>query len=373
MKTYIIVGAGLFGITVANHLSKYNKVIILEKRNFIGGNCYDYVDENTGITIHKYGPHIFHINDPQIYNYIKQFTTFNNYKHHVKTQYKHKIYDFPINLSTINSFYGINLRPYEVKNFLMSEAKKASIDTPTNLEEKIINLIGKPLYDAFFRDYTIKQWGKDPRLLPEHIISRIPIRDNYYSGYYKKYFNGIPSLGFSEMFKNMLSNKNITTILSTNFLSDINYFINKGIIIYTGPIDDFFNNKYGKLEYRSLHFEKEYYNVQDFQGVSVLNYPELKFKYTRICEPKHFYPDKNDIFLSKKTITIKEIPYFSTESEPYYPIQDKKNKTILQKYLHDAKELSNIFFGGRLGEYKYYDMEDTIKSAINLSRKLLNN
>lgn len=371
MKTYIIVGAGLFGITIANCLSKYHKVLLIEKRSFVGGNCFDYVDENTGITVHKYGPHIFHIQDQQIYKYINKFTQFNNYKHHVKTQYKNKIYDFPINLSTINSFYDINLRPYEVKSFLMNEAKKAKIDRPKNMAEKIISLIGNDLYEAFFKDYTTKQWGKDPTLLPESIISRIPIRENYDSCYYKKYFNGIPTLGFSTMFKKMLSSKNISIQLSTDFLNDKDYFMNKGIIIFTGPIDAFFGYKYGNLEYRSLYFEKEYYNTEDFQGISVLNYPELKYKYTRICEPKHFYPEKKNIFQQKKTILIKEIPYSAIDSEPYYPIQDDKNKRIFQKYLDEAKELKNIYFGGRLGEYRYYDMEDTIKSARNLANALL--
>lgn len=372
-KQFVVVGAGLFGITLAQQLSAAgSNILLIDSRNHIGGNCYDYVDDETGIVIHKYGPHIFHVQDNNILNYIKKFTSFNNYKHHVYAKYKDRMFNFPINISTINTFYGINLAPNQVLAFLKGEANLSGIDEPRNMEEKVISLIGNPLYEAFFKEYTVKQWGRYPKDLPASIVNRIPIKTNYDMNYYKKPFNGIPSDGYSAMFNRMLDNKNIAIELSVNFFSHTEYFLNKGLVIFTGPIDAFFNYEYGNLEYRSLQFNKELYDVDDWQGNSVINYPELKYEYTRICEPKHFYPERWNEFSPKKTLIFKEIPFSSSDSEPYYPIQDAHNVATYQRYAEESKKLSNVFFGGRLGEYKYYDMEDTIQSALALSRKLLN-
>ena len=366
-----IVGAGLFGIILAHELSQmdYN-ILLIDKRNHIGGNCYDYIDDNTGILIHKYGPHILHINDEKIYRYITKFCKFNNYKHQVRALYKDKMYEFPINLSTINNFYNKNLHPYEVLNFLRIEAQKDSILNPHNMEEKVISLIGRPLYEAFFKEYTIKQWGKSPALLPASIINRIPIKCNYDTNYYKKFFNGMPSEGYTKLFEKLLNSKKITIKLNTDFFHDRDYFQNNCILVYTGPIDAFFNYKYGKLEYRSLRFEKELHHVDDWQGNSVINFPELKHVYTRICEPKHFYPERWNICSKNKTIIFKEIPFSDSNCEPYYPIQDNNNMEIFKKYKKESLFYNNVYFGGRLGEYKYYDMEDTIKSALDLSVKI---
>lgn len=371
MKEIVIVGAGLFGITLAERLSNSFKILLIDKRDVIGGNCYDYTDPETGILIHKYGPHIFHIKDENILNYVRKFTEFNNYKHQVRSCYRNKIFEFPINLSTINSFYDLNLRPFEVKQFLFEESQKAHIVNPQNMEEKIISLIGEDLYKAFFKEYTIKQWGKAPAQLPESIISRIPIKENYDTNYYKKPFNGMPSYGYTSMFEKMLNHQNITVQLKTDFFSDRNYFLNKPIVIFTGPIDAFFEYKHGKLEYRSLMFVEERHHVNDFQGVAVINYPELVYEYTRICEPKHFYPEKWNLFEKNSTVIFKEISFAAKGAEPYYPIQNARNAAILQKYINESKNLDNVYFGGRLGEYKYYDMEDTIRSAISLSKVLL--
>lgn len=369
---FSIVGAGLFAIVIAENMSSCGKKIcIFDKKNNIGGNCYDYKDEETDVVCHAHGPHIFHISDENILAYIKKFTEFNEYKHIVYSKYKDKIYHFPINLSTINNFYNVCLTPSEVNTFIENEANRSGIKNPNNLEEKIISLIGEPLYKAFFLEYTIKQWGKHPKDLLESIIQRIPIRNNYNSGYYKKYFNGIPKDGYTEMFKRMLSNKNIDIELGIDFFEDKEKILKSAKhIIYTGEIDRFFSYEYGKLGYRGLRFEREVYDVQDFQGNAVINYPELKYEYTRICEPRHFYPEKWNDYSSKKTICFKEISVDGA-SDPYYPILDNDNKERLKLYLNEAKKLNNISFGGRLGEYKYYDMEDTIKSAIALSKKLI--
>lgn len=367
-----IVGAGLFGIVLAHQLAQENfDILIIEKRNHIGGNCFDYFDEHTGILIHKYGPHILHINDNNIYKYIRNFCEFNNYKHQVRTLYKNKLYEFPINLSTINNFYNTNLRPYEVLDFLTAEAQKDAKLNPHNMEEKIINLIGRPLYEAFFKEYTIKQWGKNPALLPASIVKRIPIKCNYDTNYYKKFFNGVPIGGYTKLFERMLQNKRISIQLNSDFFRDRESLLQEGLLVFTGPIDAFFDYKYGKLEYRSLRFEKEIYNVNDWQGNSVINYPELKYEYTRICEPKHFYPERWNLCAKDTTIIIKEIAFSNPNEEPYYPIQDETNITIYEKYKKEALSIDNVFFGGRLGEYKYYDMEDTIKSALNLSEKII--
>lgn len=370
---YVIIGAGLFGITLANILAcAGKKVYIFEKRDHIGGNCYDYINNDTKIFIHKYGPHIFHIQNAQIKKYIESFTNFSNYRHRVLAYYDKFLYEFPINLKTINSFYHIQLRPFEVKGFLEKEVQQCIIENPSNLEEKIINLVGIHLYEAFFKEYTIKQWGKHPKNLPESIINRIPIKTNYDSGYYKKCFNAMPDKGYTEMFRRMLTSKNISVELGVDFFDDREYLLNKGTVIFTGQIDAFFDFKYGKLEYRSLRFEEELYDVDDWQGISVVNYPELKYEYTRICEPKHFYPEHWNEYVPNKTLIYKEIPFSTSDSEPYYPIQDERNMTVYQKYADEAQKFNNVYFGGRLGEYKYYDMEDTIKSAITLSKKLLN-
>lgn len=369
---FIIIGAGLFGVVVAQQLaSSGKKVILVDKRDHIGGNCYDYHDSETGIIVHKYGPHIFHVNDKNILRYIQQYTDFNNYKHQVFANYKGKLYNFPVNLSTINSYFGINLKPFEVREFILQEIQKTKIVNPTNLEEKIMSLVGESLYNAFFKEYTIKQWGKTPSELPESIISRIPIKTNYDTSYYKKYFNGIPKDGFTVMFKKMIIHKNIELLLSTDFFENKDYFFSKGKIVFTGPIDAYFDYKYGKLEYRSLKFERELHDKNDLQGNSVVNYPELKYDFTRICEPKHFYPELWQQYSLDKTLIFKEIPLFDVNQEPYYPINDLKNINCLRKYIKETRKMDNVFFGGRLGEYKYYDMEDTIKSALKLSKKLI--
>ncbi|MBF9014420.1 MULTISPECIES: UDP-galactopyranose mutase [unclassified Oceanispirochaeta] len=370
-KEYLIVGAGLFGIVLAEQLSKAgNKVIIIDKRPHIGGNCFDKYDKETNILYHVYGPHIFHIEDENILNYVKKFTNFNHYFHQVLTTYKDRIYQMPINLETINSFYGLNLKPFEVEAFLKKEIEKEQITTPKNMEEKVISLIGKQLYEAFFKDYTSKQWGKNPIDLPENIVSRIPIRNNYYESYYNKSFHGIPQISFSSMFEEMINNENIEIKLNCEYFENRKSFHQDSHVIYTGPIDRYFNYKFGKLEYRALEFKTEYKNVDDFQGTSVINYPESQYKYTRICEPKHFYRENWNEYVKNKTLIIKEIPLEDDGTNPFYPINNDKNNKIAEKYRKEGAKTNNVSFGGRLGEYKYFDMEDTIKSALTLFSEL---
>lgn len=365
---YIVVGAGLFGAVVAERLaSQHKKVCVLEKRNHIGGNCYDEYDQETGVLVHTYGPHIFHSSNDNVLSYIQKFTSFNRYFHQVVAYYRGRIYQLPFNLETINSFYGKNLRPYELKAFLDQEIAKENIISPQNMEEKAISLIGRPLYAAFVREYTIKQWGRDPKELPASIIQRIPVRNNYNECYYNKNFHGLPCDGYHKMFMNMLSHEGIVVKLNTDFFAVRNQIPSKVKIVFTGPIDSYFNYKFGKLEYRKVTFVREVHRVRDWQGTSVINYPELEYKFTRICEPRHFYLEKWDNYSPDATVIFKEFPSADNGEDPYYPINDTRNTQLAEQYKKEAASLTDVYFGGRLGEYKYYDMDDAIRSALAMA------
>lgn len=363
MSNICIAGCGLFGITLARLLAESYEVTIYERRDHIGGNCYDYKDEDTGILIHKYGPHIIHVDDPNILSWLHQFTDFNHYKHHVKACHDGRIYDFPINISTLNSFFNTNLSPTDISWFFEGFVK----DNDRNLEERLIRMVGKELYEAFFKYYSEKQWGTSASDIPADVISRIPIHLNYSTNYYKKKFNGMPKYGFTEMFKKMLDHKNIRVLLNTEF--HINMKSDNDIVVYTGPIDEYFNYKFGHLAYRSLKFVKKTFPIADFQGVSVVNYPDRDVAWTRICEPKHFYPDRVATYTSKNTVIIYEIP--GDIGEPCYPIRNSQNISLYSKYLSLAKNTPNVYFAGRMGAYKYYDMENCIADAFALAAELI--
>lgn len=354
----------MFGITLARLLADDYQVDIYERRAHIGGNCYDYRDRDTGILIHKYGPHILHVNDPEILAWISQFTTFNNYKHQVKANHMGVMYDFPINLATINRYFNSQLKPCDLSSMLINTDNTSD----ANLEQRLLRMIGKELYEAFFKYYTTKQWGKPPSELPAGLISRIPIHANYSTSYYKKIFNGMPADGFTTMFKKMLDHANIRLHLNSEFkLNDISH---ENITVYTGSIDHFFNYKLGCLPYRTLNFSRQILPLVDFQGVSVVNYPDADVPWTRICEPKHFYPENRHIFDSKPTVIIYEIPGYDPMGEPYYPIPEEKNTTLYQKYLKMAESIPNLHFAGRMGAYRYYDMENCIAEAFKLARQI---
>lgn len=361
MRSIIIVGCGLFGISLARMLADKYQITIYERRNHIGGNCFDYEDKETGILVHKYGPHIIHIDNPNILLWLKQFTDFNNYKHHVKAFHNGRTYDFPINISTLNSFFNTNINPTDISWFFENFLN----DNDGNLEERLIRMVGKELYEAFFKFYSEKQWGTSACNIPADVISRIPIHLNHSTDYYKKRFNGIPKYGFTEMFLKILDHKNIRVLLNTEFKIGM-----KGddIVVYTGPIDEYFNYRFGHLKYRSLKFVKKTLPITDFQGISVVNYPDKDVAWTRICEPKHFYPDRVNAYTLKKTIVIYEIP--GDIGEPCYPIRNSQNISLYSKYLSLAKKIPNIYFAGRMGGYRYYDMENCIADAFALANKL---
>ena len=361
---FLIVGSGFYGCVLAERISSVlkKKVTIIEKRNHIGGNCYSEIDKPTGIEYHKYGTHIFHTSIKRVIDYLNDFAKFNSYRHQVLSSYKNKIYQMPINLETINDYYSKNFSPQEAEEFIKIKANKFLRKNYNNFEEKAKSQIGQDLYEAFFKNYTKKQWGKDPVNLPGSIFNRLPIRYNYNEDYYKNpILQGIPTNGYTEIFKKLVFSKNIKIIYNHEYSLKKNYNV-KYLTIYTGPLDKLFNYKYGNLEWRSLLFKKKSFLTKDFQGTSVINYPELKFKYTRIHEPKHLHPERN---YRDKTLVIEEFPV-KNNSEPYYPINTDENRSTQKKYLALLNSLKNqkIICGGRLADYAYYDMDMTISAAL---------
>lgn len=361
---YVIVGGGLFGAVTAEQLTKKgNSVLLLERRDHVGGNCYTYNDEETGINIHKYGTHIFHTNNREIWEYINQFSDFNRYQHRVLTTYEGKVYTMPINLGTINAFYNSNLKPSEVEAFIAT--KRSGVENPANLEEKAISLIGKDLYDAFIKGYTIKQWGCDPRELPANIITRLPVRYSYYDSYFDDTYQGVPVGGYTPIFERML--EGIPVELNVDYFADRAYWERQcDRLVYTAPIDRYFDYQFGRLNWRSVRFEVESLAVDDFQGTSQMNYADLKVPYTRIHEPKHLHPEKKH--RPGKTVISREYSQIDNDA-PYYPVNSEADKQRLASYQELARRERTVF-GGRLAEYKYYDMHQVVGSALALCRKL---
>lgn len=362
MDQIIVVGTGFFGATFANLAAQNGKkVVLVEKRNHIGGNSYSEINKDTGIEIHKYGSHLFHTSNDRVWKFLNHFSSFNDYQHHVWTKHRNKKYSLPINLDTINRFYQTDFTPAQAVEFMskcIDNTKKIE-----NFEDKAIALIGKDLYDAFIKNYTKKQWQVDPKELPEEIITRLPVRYNYNSRYFSDKFEGIPLEGYTKLFEKMLDHENITVMLKTDFFDLKDNIDKKSQIIYTGPIDRYFQFEFGLLGWRTLDFQIEIHNLEDFQGTSVMNYADLDVDFTRIHEFKHLHPERK--YESQKTVIMKEFSRFATqEDEPYYPINSKIDREKLIKYRTLIKTEKNVLFGGRLGSYKYLDMHMAIASAF---------
>lgn len=366
MYDYLVVGSGFFGSVFAQQAHESGKsVMVVERRTHIGGNCYSYDYEDTGITVHKYGSHIFHCSDNETWNYINRFTSFNRYRHRVLTTHEGMVYMMPINLGTINAFFGINLRPDEVAAFL--DSQRTFSGHPTNLEEQAISLIGKPLYEAFIRGYTRKQWGCDPSSLPASIITRLPVRSSYNDDYFNDLYQGIPVNGYTPIFERML--QGIHVELGVDFFDDREIWMKTAKkIVYTGPIDRFFDYGYGRLNWRSVQFELERIESSDYQGTSVMNYADEDIPYTRIHEPKHFHLERP--WNKSSTVIVKE---FSSNNpdEPYYPVNFDSDREVYSKYAALQDEFPNVIFGGRLARYKYYDMHQVIAGALATARREL--
>jgi UDP-galactopyranose mutase len=362
---YLVVGAGFYGAVVAERIAEVlgKRVLVIDKRKHIGGNSYSEIDSRTGVEVHNYGSHIFHSKDVRVWEYLNLFCKFNNYRHRVLTKHLDEVYSMPMNLMTINKFYEKRFTPGEAKEFVESEIKKFHIDHPANFEEKGISLIGKPLYEAFIKGYSTKQWQKNLTELPESIINRLPVRYSYNDRYFSDPYEGIPIDGYGTLFENLLGHKNIETELGVDYF-DIKDKIPKDcVVIYSGPIDRYFEYQYGQLGWRTLRFESEALDIDDFQGTTVMNYADESTPFTRIHEFKHYHPERE---FNPKTTIFREFSQFAKKGEdPYYPIGSDSDKLTYQKYLAASKNEKNVIFGGRLGGYVYLDMDQVVTMALN--------
>lgn len=364
----LVVGAGLWGCVVARELAEAgNRVLVLEARSLPGGNARSQIDPKTGIECHCYGAHIFHTSDEHVWDYANRFVSFTDYRHRVLTEHDGKVYFMPLGLALINAFYGTNLKPADVPGFIAGEVAKAGLTgEPRNLEEQAISLIGRPLYEAFIKGYTQKQWNTDPKDLPSFIIRRLPVRANYDIGYFNDPHQGVPREGYFTLFSRLLDHPAITVRYNTDYLAQREAFPAELPVFYSGPLDAYFNYRYGALPWRGLRFEWETKPVRDWQGCTVMNYADASVPYTRIHEFKHFHPEREAVYQSEKTIICREFPAdWKLGDIPYYPVNTAASAELLAKYQADAAACPNVIFGGRLGEYRYYDMDKVIARALD--------
>jgi UDP-galactopyranose mutase len=367
MKTICIVGAGFSGAVIARELAlKGYQVKVFEQRAHVGGNCYTERDFDTNILVHKYGPHIFHTDDTEVWDYVNRFDQFMPYVNRVKAIYNGRVYTLPINLLTINSFYNKTLRPKEAQEFIASLGDK-SIGEPVSFEDQALKFVGRDLYEAFFKGYTLKQWGIHPKELPASILKRLPVRFNYDDNYFNHNYQGMPKNGYTYIINGILDHPNIEVNLGVSFDKSRSEFKGFTHTFYTGPLDAYFNFEFGKLQYRTLDFKAEYH-TGDYQGCAVMNYCNEEVPFTRITEHKHFAPWDNH----EKTIIFKEYSRLCGETDiPYYPIRLVKDKEVLTCYEQKVKETSNVTFVGRLATYRYLDMDVTIREALDVARRFL--
>ena len=374
MYDYLVVGSGLYGSIFAYEANKKGKnVLVIEKREHIGGNIY--TENRDGINVHKYGAHIFHTSNKEVWEYINQFAEFNRYTNSPVARYKDELYNMPFNMNTFNKLWGV-VTPKEAKEKIEQEKKEAGITEPKNLEEQAISLVGKTIYEKLIKGYTEKQWGQKATELPSFIIKRLPVRFIYDNNYFNNLYQGIPIDGYTKIIEKML--EGIEVRLKCDFFKN-----KKGLeniaekIIFTGQIDKYYDYRFGELEYRSLRFETEELEEENYQGNAVVNYTEYEVPYTRIIDHKHFeygaslgkLPEGKAL---EKTIITKEYPdTWNKKKEPYYPINNEKNNSLYEKYKKLADNDDTVIFGGRLGQYKYYDMDKVIEEALNLCKKIL--
>ena len=358
MYNYLIVGSGFFGSICAYELNKKgHKVCVIDNRNHIGGNCY--TSNRDGIQVHDYGPHIFHTSNEQVWEWINQFVSFNSFTLRPVANYKGEIYSLPFNMWTFSKIFNISL-PQEAKSKI--EEESLNIPEPKNFEEQAIKLVGKTVYEKLIKGYTEKQWKKPAIKLPKEIIQRLPVRFTYDNNYFNDKYQGIPIGGYTQIFDKLL--EGIEVKLNTDFFKDTLPEHSK--LIYTGPIDKFFDYKYGELEYKTTKFDHVKLEQENYQGTAVMNFTEKSVPYTRIIEHKHF----ENLNTPHTWITHEYPELYNRDKEPYYPVNDSINNNMYLKYKSEADKLDNIFFGGRLAEYKYYDMHQVIDSALNFVKNL---
>ncbi|MEU7823709.1 UDP-galactopyranose mutase [Catellatospora sp. NPDC049133] len=362
----LVVGSGLFGLTIAERCASELglNVLILERRKHVGGNAYSEIDPESGIEVHRYGTHVFHTSNERVWNYVNRFTSFTDYRHRVFSLAGGRVYPMPINLGTICQFFGRAMSPQEARRLIADQAR--DVTDPQNLEDKAVSLIGRPLYEAFIRGYTAKQWETDPRRLPADIITRLPVRYTFNDRYFDDVYEGLPVDGYTPWLERMADHPGIEVCLDVDFFDVRADFAGKVPIVYTGAIDRYFDYAEGPLAWRTLHFEREVLPIGDFQGTSQMNYPDQDVPFTRIHEFRHFYPQRRH-YPRDRTVIVREYSRFATrDDEQYYPVNTARDRERLLRYRKRAQEEKAVFFGGRLGTYQYLDMHMAIGSALTM-------
>ena len=368
----VVVGSGLFGLTIAEQAaSRWGlRVAIVERRSHLGGNAYSEIDPETGIEVHKYGAHLFHTSNERVWEYVNRFTSFTSYVHRVWTTVDGVVYPMPVNLGTINQFFSAAYGPDEARALIAQQAAEVDGQEITDFESKGDSLVGRPLFEAFFKNYTAKQWQTDPKDLPASIISRLPVRYNYDSRYFNDKYEGLPVDGYTAWMERMVASDLIDVYLDTDFFDPENPLnkaavVGKVPVVYTGPVDRYFDYSAGDLSWRTVDFEKEVVDTGDYQGCSVMNYGDIDVPFTRIIEFRHFHPERD--YQDEKTVIFREFSRFADHGdEPYYPVNTTQDRERLEQYRELMKNEDRVFFGGRLGTYKYLDMHMAIASALTM-------
>ena len=368
----VVVGSGFYGLTVAEQAATRlgQRVLVLERRDHIGGNAYSEPEPTTGIEVHRYGAHLFHTSNQRVWDYVNRFTTFTDYQHRVFSVFKGRVYPMPINLATICEYVGRYLTPDEARDWVREQASEIATDGVTNLEEKAISLIGRPLYEAFVRGYTEKQWQTDPRELSADIITRLPVRYTFDNRYFNDRFEGLPTDGYTAWLQKMADHPNIDVRLGVDYFDVRGRIPAETPVVYTGPLDRYFDYCEGELGWRTLDFAQEVVDVGDFQGTPVMNYADPDVPWTRIHEFRHFHPERD--YPEDRTVIVREYSRAATAAdEPYYPINTASDRERLERYRALADAESNVVFGGRLGTYQYLDMHMAIAAALTMVDNVL--
>lgn len=378
MTDVLVVGSGLFGLTVAEHLANDPgmHVTVIDRRSHLGGNAYSEFEPTTGIEVHRYGAHLFHTSNERVWDYVNRFTSFTNYQHRVYTNHRGEVYQMPINLGTINQFTRSAMSPGEARDWVHRQAAEIT-GTPENLEEKAISLIGRPLYEAFIRGYTAKQWQTDPTALGADIISRLPVRYTYDNRYFSDRYEGLPTDGYTAWLERMADHPKIDIVLNSDFFDTSQPWHKAAVVgqipvVYTGPVDQYFEYEHEALAWRTLDFEAEVLPIGDFQGAPVMNYADEDVPYTRIHEFRHFHPERK--YPNDATVIMREFSRFAeahSSDEPYYPVNTADDRERLLAYRELAAGEPQVHFGGRLGTYQYLDMHMAIASAMSMVGKIL--
>jgi len=360
----VVVGAGFYGATIAERAAARGlRALVVDRRDHIGGNAYTEVHPETGIEVHRYGPHLFHTPNAEVWDYLQRFTGFTDFQLRVWSSHRGQLYPLPVNLATISQFFGRHLSPAEARALIAGQTEGLDPQAATNLEDKAIASIGRPLYEAFIRDYTAKQWQTDPRLLPAATIARLPVRYTTDTRYFSDRFQGLPVDGYTAIFERMFDSPRIAVRLGVDWF-DLRHAAPAGLpVVYTGPIDRYFGYAEGRLGWRTTRFEAETVTVGDYQGTTIVNYPDAGVPFTRIVEYRHLYPDRP--YPADGSVIVREFPRFATgDDEPFYPVDTAEDRARLARYRARAEAEPDVLFGGRLGTYRYLDMHQAIAMAL---------